>query len=163
MFEQGKIARISLRLACALMGAFAIGCGSDDEDDLSTIACEPGKLTLSGKVGDDAISLSHDRTSSMFQQLQEPYTLEVTFGPAGDGFLHLEWTYFAPNGERIPATGTLRMPAGHPRAGQPLCVGAGTAFLNEEDGVRFVLGGISSGDTCPGIATPGELKGCNAD
>jgi hypothetical protein len=153
-------------VAFMLSGLAAAACGSSGADTgvgSNAAACVANELTLAGELDGQPVAVQLDTTSSVFQQLSTPATLDVGYA---DGAVHLQWNNLLPIGQTTAATGTIVMPAGSPHAGETICAGSGSITDQSAtdgaviDNYLFTLRTLSTGPTCPGTALTGSIDGC---
>jgi len=73
--------------------------------------------------------------------------------------LHLMWTGLVANGDSAATTGTITLPSGDPYPQMSLCAGSGSQVEPNDNGIAFVLEGLTLGPACTQAVT-GELRGC---
>jgi hypothetical protein len=134
--------------------------------------CVNGSLALKGMLdGQPLDAQAVLDTRVMFQQVQQPYTFDVTYAyGAGDnmGSMHLEWTTLLPvDAPPVSVTGTVDMPAGVSHDGERLCAGGGEiqqVDLSDGGGTmtefHFTLEMLSWGYGCAAGEVAGRINGC---
>jgi hypothetical protein len=123
----------------------------------------------SGALG-DVPSCSGDASQGVFQvqgtldgQTDLPIGLTIDDAAVdtdpGSVQLHLTWTGLVANGESAATTGTITLPTGDPYPQMSLCAGSGSQIEPNDNGLAFVLQGLTLGPACTQAVT-GELRGC---
>ena len=131
-----------------------------------------GRFSLGGDLDGHGVDVVVRQNSSYFTQATLPYSYEVLYDD-DRGMLRLSFTSLIGTGVSSPATGTIVMPSGAPRAGETICVEEGTLTMTQDPdagviGMHFVfdLTGLSApasgplGPNCPGTSIAGHLSGC---
>lgn len=125
----------------------------------SNLACEDGKLILTGTIGGVQINQSFGH-SDVTLQGSYPTTFDAGFGSGGT--LHLEWSgpYQRYSGTSVSATGgEFTLPLEASFSGKKYCLGEGTTLAEFDDGYRLILTIYATGVNC-GTAASGRVDGC---
>ena len=160
-----------------LLPSTLVACSSDDAastTDLAALAphCPGGTdaLKIEGSIADGVIS--DTRSTNINAGLENLgagkfYTPVTDLAPlAGNQLaLSVSWTRSLAYGESASiGSGTLQLPATHPKPGAVYCVSAGEVGFVEggaEDGVfKFAITEVKAGADCSGATEAVDLRGC---
>ena len=152
-------------VALALAGIALAGCGDSGATGSGNKAtCGHGALRMVGELDGQAFDLDVGTGSLLFQQVSQPYTLDVQYN---GGTLRVEWsTAVSINGGASGATGTLVMPTGGPYVGEALCGASGTISERKPDDDPFMtnyLFTLRMLERCPNFTNnmlAGGIDGC---
>lgn len=149
--------------------ALLVGCGSGDDGGTLSGApdCADPEFRLIGTLDGSAVDeVKSSGVRVVIANIGDPY-FEVSYqdpsGPASNPFeLRLTWQDTLANGRGDAATGETLVPAaGHPRAGETLCVTDAEVGFMKDGEFRFRIDGLREGADCSGADVPVALLGCS--
>jgi hypothetical protein len=123
---------------------------------------------VQGTLGGQTVNVDQSPASGELSQLttgQFDLPIGFTIDDAavdtdpGSVQLHLMWTGLVANGDSAATTGTITLPGGDPYPQMSLCAGSGSQIEPNDNGIAFVLEGLTLGPACTQAVT-GELRGC---
>ncbi len=157
--------------------AFSAPAASTPSASSSMLTCGKGEFQLSGPLDGEPAKGSYASPVYTFMNGNaeidmaladgkhkhvpaRPGTLDITFATKGQ--FHLKWSNTVDDGDSVPATGSVTLPAEGPHPGQTYCIKAATMTARtaaDGNGVSFAITSLAKGG-CKAKAAPATLRGC---
>jgi hypothetical protein len=120
--------------------------------------CSKGTVRLEGTIGGESVQKEYPFKGVVLNQASTPKTVSVYFGSGGQ--ITMQWSELLANGQTSAATGSIFFPSDGPLAGSNVCLGSGSTVTLLDDAGQLSVASPTTGTSCPGSATQGQLSGC---
>lgn len=120
--------------------------------------CVKGTVRFEGTIGSESVQKEYPFKGIVLNQASTPKTVSVSFGSGGQ--ITMQWSDLLANGQTSSATGSVFFPSDGPLASSNVCLGPGSTVTLLDNAGQLSVESPTTGTSCPGSATQGQLSAC---